>query len=68
MDPASIVLLSMIGMSFLGSLCAIYNDARADEQLRINLIKHRRSYYYTFGRKRRRRTMKIPSPIPEGIE
>jgi hypothetical protein len=68
MDPASTILLSMIGISLVGSCCAIYNDIRADEEIRINLIRHRRNYYYTFKRKKRGRAMRIPSPIPEGIE
>jgi hypothetical protein len=68
MDPASVILLSMIGISLAGSCCAIYNDMRADEELRTNLITCKRNYYYTFKRKKKGRSIRILSPIPEGIE
>lgn len=67
MDPASIILLSLMGLSFAGSCCAIYHDARADEIARIRRLAKRRQFYFSFGQ-RKQRAMQIPSPVPEGIE
>jgi hypothetical protein len=62
MDPASITLLSFIGMSFIGACCAIYQDLQADQMIRIRIFK--RNKY----RSRKPRRMIILSPIPEGVE